>query len=373
MATVSSPAVVFGGQSPEHDVSILTGLQAAHTLAQGGAPVVAIYWSKTGEFFSVEPSLEGGAFEAGAPKGAKELRLVAGAGGGFIAAKGGLLGKDRPLDISALVNCCHGGPGEDGTLQAMLDLAGLAYSGPSVAAAALGMDKLAFAGAVAAAGLPALARALVEPGRAAPFAGPYIVKPRFGGSSIGIEVVEDWATAGALAGTSVHLRRGAVAEPYRPASYDLNIAVRTWPDLQLSAIERPLRSPGSGEILGYADKYLGGEGMVSAPRQLPAEIPEAMEKEVRDAATSVASLAMVRGVARIDFLVDGSDWYVNEVNTIPGSLAKYLWVDPSPVPFATLLGDMLTEAVRRPTYRPDATGADGSVLRSAGSIARKLG
>ncbi|MDQ6614035.1 MAG: hypothetical protein M3083_04645 [Actinomycetota bacterium] len=372
---MSAPAVVFGGPSPEHDVSILTGLQAAHTLAQGGAAVIAIYWAKTGDFFSADPALEGEAFLEGAPKGARELKLVAGPGGGFVAGKGGLLAKERPLDISAIVNCCHGGPGEDGTLQAALDLAGLAYSGPSVAGASLGMDKLAFGGAVTAAGLPALPRALVEPGRAAPWAtpGPFIVKPRFGGSSIGIEVVEDWATACALAASSVYLRRGAVVEPYRAASYDLNIAVRTWPELQFSAIERPLRSPGSAEILGYQDKYLGGEGMVSAPRELPADIPESLEKAIRDAAASVAALALVRGVARIDFLVDEGNWYVNEVNTIPGSLAKYLWVDPAPVPFATLLADLLAEAGRRPPFRPDATGADGSVLRSAGSIARKLG
>jgi D-alanine-D-alanine ligase len=375
MAAVSAPAVVFGGPSPEHDVSILTGLQAVHTLARGGESLTAIYWSKAGDFSSVDPHLEGGAFIDGTPKGSHPLKLVASPGGGFVSAKGGLLSKERPLEISAVVNCCHGGPGEDGTLQAAFDLAGVAYSGPSVAGASLGMDKLAFGGAVVAAGLPALPRALVEPGRSAPWPtpGPFIVKPRFGGSSIGIEVVEDWNTACALAASSVHLRRGAVVEPYRPDSYDLNIAVRSWPELQLSAIERPLRSPGSTEILGYRDKYLGGEGMVSAPRQLPAEIPESLEKAIREAATSVAALSLVRGVARIDFLVDDGNWYVNEVNTIPGSLAKYLWVDPAPVPFATLLADLVAEAQRRSTYRPDTTGADGLVLRSASSIARKLG
>ena len=373
---MSAAAVVFGGPSPEHDVSILTGLQAAHALAQGGRPVTAIYWDKGGHFFLVDSGLEGEAFLEGPPKGAKELRLVAAPGGGFVAGKGGLLGKERPLETGALVNCCHGGPGEDGTLQAALDLAGLPYSGPTVAGAALGMDKMAFAGAVIGAGLPALPRALIEPGRPSsppPTPGPYIVKPRFGGSSIGIEVVEDWATAIALAATSVHFRRGAVVEPYLPASFDLNLAVRAWPGLQLSAIERPLRSPGSGEILGYRDKYLGGDGMVSAPRELPAQIPEDLEKAIRDAASAVACLAMVRGIARIDFLVDGHDWYVNEINTIPGSLAKYLWVEPAQVQFSTLLTDMLVEAVKRPSYRPDATGADGTALRSASSIASKLG
>jgi D-alanine-D-alanine ligase len=373
---MSQPAVIFGGPSPEHDVSILTGLQATRALSDRG-PVTALYWSKAGEFHQVDPGLEAEAFVDGAPRGADQLRLAAGAAGGFYPMKGGRLRRDAPLDVDVVLNCCHGGPGEDGTLQGALDLAGLAYTGPSVAAAALGMDKLAFGAAVAGAGLPSLPREFLpgdgpEPASPPSWAGPYIVKPRFGGSSIGIEVVADWPTATALVRSSVHYRRGAVVEPYRPASFDLNIAVRTWPQLQLSAIERPLRSRGDGDILGYRDKYLGGEGLVSAARELPARIPDAVEKALREAATVIAALAMARGVARIDFLCEGDEWFVNEINTIPGSLAKYLWVAPGEVPFATLLGDMLEEGRRRPTVRYDSTGADGSALRSAGSIASKL-
>src|SRR5439155_20540844 len=158
---------------------------------------VAVYWSTTGDFFEVDPGLEGADFLDGAPRKASPLRLVAGEG---------LLGKRRPLDLTALVNCCHGGPGEDGTLQAALDLAGVRYTGPTVAGAALGMDKLAFGAVVAAAGLPTLPRMALAPSAQPAFSGPYIVKPRFGGSSIGIEVVEDAATAAALLGSSPHLR-----------------------------------------------------------------------------------------------------------------------------------------------------------------------
>ena len=373
---MSQPAVIFGGPSPEHDVSVLTGLQAARALTRAGHEVEAIYWTKTAEFYAVDAGLEAGDFLGGVPKGGRELRLVACPGGGFVGAKGGLRGKERALELSAVVNCCHGGPGEDGTLQAALDLAGVAYTGPTAAGAALGMDKLAFGGAVAQAGVPVLPRWPLDgqrPGPAPEGTGPYIVKPRFGGSSIGIEVVADWDTAVSYARSNVHQRRGAVVEPYRAASFDLNIAVRSWPELQLSAIERPLRSEGSGEILGYQDKYLGGEGMLSAPRQLPAEISETLAKAVRMAAETVAAVGQARGIARIDFLVDGDAWYVNEINTIPGSLARYLWVDPAPVEFTRLLTDMIDEAVRRPAFRYDASGADGTALRSAGSIAGKLG
>ena len=354
------PAVLFGGPSPEHDVSVLTGLQAARALGD----VTGVYWAKDGRFWEVDADLEAGAFAEGVPRKAGPLRLQAGEG---------LLGKRRPLELSAVVNCCHGGPGEDGSVQAALDLAGVAYTGPTVAGAALGMDKLAFGNVVTAAGMPSLPRLALTPTTEVPWEGPCIVKPRFGGSSIGIEVVKDGATAVALLPASPHLRGGAVVEPYRADAFDLNVAVRSWPELQLSNIERPLR-PAGGDILGYRDKYLGGEGLASARRELPAALPEAVADRLLDLARTVAALMGLRGVARIDFLAAGEgpdDVYVNEINTIPGSLARYLWVDPA-VPFRRLLDDLLEEAVRRPSFVWSTQGADGTALRAAGSIAGKL-
>ena len=161
-------------------------------------------------------------------------------------------------------------------------------------------------------------------------------------------------------------------EPYHEKLFDVQLAVRTWPELQLSAIERPLRTRSGGEILGYQDKYVGAEGMTSAPRELPAQIRPELERTIRTLSPEVASLVGLRGVARLDFLSDGDDVFVNEVNTIPGSLARYLWIEPT-VPFGSLLLDLLAEAIARPSASYSAAGADGSVLRVAGSIAGKLG
>ena len=369
---MSDVAVIFGGPSPEHDVSVLTGLQAARGLASGGRTPKALYWSKTGEWFEVDPALEAEAFLEGVPRGSSRLNQVAGAGGGFVEV-GGRLGRSRAIELDAALVCCHGGPGEDGTLQAVLDLAGIAYSGPTVAGAALGMDKLAFGAVVDQAGLATLPRVALAAGSPAPeYEGPYIVKPRFGGSSIGIDVVQDFATAQARLSANPHLRFGAVLEPYRPDLFDLQIAVRTWPELSLSAIERPIRSTSTADILDYRDKYVAGEGMAGANRELPAVIPDSLASGLRQAATTISAVAGVRGVARIDFLSDGETFVVNEVNTIPGSLARYLWVEP-PLPFARQLADLLEEARQRPTHGYSAAGADGTVLRSAGSIAGKLG
>src|SRR2546421_32725 len=203
------PAVLFGGPSPEHDVSVLTGLQAVRALADEGRAVTCIYWDKAGGFHQVDAT-EARAYVDGAPRGARSLRLVAAADGGFVAeGRGGLLGgKGGELELSAVLTCCHGGPGEDGSIQGAFALAGVAYTGPPTAGAALGMDKLAFGAAVTTAGLPSLPRALVagDP----PFDGPYIVKPRFGGSSIGIHVMGDWKSVRDMTAKGVHYHRCAV-------------------------------------------------------------------------------------------------------------------------------------------------------------------
>jgi D-alanine-D-alanine ligase len=371
----SSVGVIYGGPSPEHDVSILTGLQAVHALskAPGVGAVRSLYWSKSGEWFEVPPATEAAAFVEGVPSNSVRLRLISSPGGGFVKPGGGLRSKEERVEIKSVLICCHGGPGEDGTLQSALDLTGLPYSGPSAIGAALGMDKLAFSALMIYAGLPVLPRVPLNQHSQEPaFAPPYILKPRFGGSSIGIEVVADFETALARLNANAHLSRGAVLEPYQEEMFDLQLAARSWPEFGLSAIEKPLRTRGRGEILGYEDKYVGSEGMASAPRELPADISPELAGRIRSLAAEVAPLVDLRGVARIDFLSDGEDVFLNEVNTIPGSLSRYLWIEPR-LDFNALLVDLLAEAVERPAAVYSSAGSDGSVLRGAGSIASKLG
>jgi D-alanine-D-alanine ligase len=360
-------AVLFGGPAPEHDVSILTGLQALHEL-RGEREVTGIYWTKSNAFYLVASDIEAESFLDGVPRDTTEVQLRLGSHGGFYSVGR----KERRLELDAILLATHGGPGEDGSLQASLDLAGVCYSGPSAAGAALGMDKWAFGAVVAAAGLPTLPRALLTSTTASlDFDGPYILKPRFGGSSIGIDVVADLATAKARLSTNPHLGVGCVIEPFRSDLTDVQIALRTYPELSVSAIEKPLRRSSEKEILDYRDKYVGGEGMVSAPRELPAVLATGQSETIIAHARTIAAVASVRGVARIDFLANDHELFVNEINTIPGSLAKYLFIDP-PVAFSQLLRDLIAEAIERPTHVFSAAGADGLVLRSAGSIASKL-
>lgn len=355
---MSKPVVLFGGPSPEHDISVSTGLQAAHTLGD----VHAVYWDKEGRFLLVDASAEAADFAAGPPRKAREVSFCAEPGGGFLVRR-------RPLDVSAVLVCCHGGPGEDGTLQGALDLAGYRYTGSDRATSALCMDKLVFGATVAAAGLPTVPRRALDESEPPPFDPPFIVKPRWGGSSLGIEVVDDLATARALAASSPFLADGAVIEPFLPDVRDLQIAVRTYPAIELSAVEEPLRP---GGLYTYEQKYLAWGDAGAAARRLPAPLDAALEERLRELARRLVGILGLRSVARIDFLERGGEIYVNEVNTIPGSHAAYLWIDP-PLTRRRLLADMLTEAEQRPPRRFSTAGADGTALRAAGTIASKLG
>ncbi len=358
---MAHPAVVFGGPSPEHDISVLTGLQAARLLAEAGRDPIAIYWSKVGRWYRVDPSGEASDYATGPPPKSRELRFIAEPQVGWKI-------KRRRLAVDAVLICCHGGPGEDGTLQGAFDMAGIRYSGPSAAASAMAMDKLAFGGLIQAAGLPGLPRRLVVAGEEPDFPPPYIVKPRFGGSSIGIEVVDDYDTALALLRSSPHMDRGAVIEPYLDGGRDLNIAIRTYPELQLSAIEAPV----SERFYGYEEKYLAGGGIEGSARQLPAILPEELEGRIRSLAAMVTELAGIRSIARLDFLERDGQLWVNEINTVPGSMSLYLWVDP-PISRRQIVVDLVKEVeLARPRVFSTA-GADGVALRSAASIAAKLG
>jgi D-alanine-D-alanine ligase len=364
---VGQLAIVFGGPSPEHDISILTGLLCERVLREAGQDVVPLYWSRVGDWFQCPASGEPKDFLEGAPKGSTKLEVVLGAG--FQTPKKGL-GGGKALALDAALNCCHGGAGESGGLNSLFDLLGVPLTGGPAAIAALGMDKLAFGAVLAAHGLPTLPRVAVG-ADSVPFEGPYILKPRFGGSSIGIEVVEDLATARALAKSSVHLRQGAVVEPFVRGAIDLNMAYSTHPALQTSLLEKPL-APAEGEgIYSFEEKYLRTDGLVAAPRELPAQVPDAVLKEAERLTAAVVDVVGLKGVGRLDFLLIDDVLHVNEVNTIPGSMSLYLW--PSTVKPSTLLLGAVEEAKSAARFSAPAPFEPGAALRAAGGMAGKLG
>lgn len=374
MASTAPWAVVFGGPSPEHEISILTGLQAERVLTAAGHDVVPIYWAPTGDWFRVPAATEAKDYLEGAPSGSTPLEVRVSGEPGIYRRK--TFGAER-VEIEAALLCLHGGAGEGGGAAAVFSLLGIPATGSTLFAGAVGMDKLAFGGLMQAAGIPSLPREAVSTIVEPTFAGPYIVKPRFGGSSIGIEIADGVDAARALAATSIHLRTGAVVEPYRPELVDLNIAFRTFPSLEITPLEKPLRGDSGSALYSYAEKYLAGgagtdAGLTSAPREFPAQVPDAVAARARELAERVAEVTRLTGIVRVDLLLDEAtgELFVNEVNSIPGALSLYLWVPLQPA--ATVLLDALTEARDRRVVFPQAGFGGGAALRAAGGIAGKL-
>jgi D-alanine-D-alanine ligase len=326
-----------------------------------------------GAWFQIPSSSEAKDFLKGAPSGSKELDIVLSGQPGIYPKKG--LGK-KPLEIDAALLCFHGGLGEGGGAAAVFSFMDIPATGSTLFAGAVGMDKLAFGGLMHAAGIPSLAREAlrdsVDPG----FTGPYIVKPRFGGSSIGIEIVDDIGTARTIAKSSAHLQTGAVVEPYRPELVDLNISFRTYPALEMTDLERPLRSEGEKTgLYSYQEKYLAGgsgAGLTHAPREFPAKAPQAIHDKAAELARAVAEVTRLQGIVRVDLLWDEAkgDLFVNEVNSIPGALSLYLWAPKHPA--LTVLRDALMEAKDHPVVFPHSGFGQGVALRAAGGIAGKL-
>ena len=365
-------AVVFGGPSPEHEISILTGLQSERVLTRAGQQAVPLYWAPTGGWFVVPSGTEARDYLEGVPAGSKPVDIRLGADPGLFL-KGRL--RSERLWIDAALSCLHGGLGEGGGFVGLFALLGVPTTGSTVYASAVGMDKLAFGGLMLSAGIPSLPRVALEPDAEPTFPGPYIVKPRFGGSSIGIEIVDDIAAARAIARTSVHLRAGAVVEPFRRDLVDMNMSFRTAPTLEVSDLERPLRT--AEGVYSYADKYLAGgtgeeAGLSSAPRELPAKVPDAVSQQAAELARRVAAVTLLTGIVRVDFLYDAAreELFVNEVNSVPGAMALYLWAPKRSA--AEVLLAALVEARDAGVPAASSGFGSGAALRAAGGISGKL-
>ncbi len=309
-------AVIYGGPSPEHDISILTGLQAAKILSSK-YEVLNIYWSRDNRWFLVDNDLESKDFIENKNIFKKEITIKYDSNPGFYI-------KKKKIEIDLIVNSCHGGPGEDGTLQSLLALLEIDFTGPSLTTSQLCMDKYAFFALMNSNNIPVLEKHLVSEKVLPKFEGPYI----------------------------------------------LLVAVRSFPQIDYSDIEKPIRS-NNFELFSYTDKYLENGGLEGSKRELPANISKEIKDEINRILDLFMSIVDIRGIARVDFLLKDQELYINEVNTIPGSHALYLWESKGFSKFE-LMNDMISEA-RNSLSSWSTEGSDGTALKSAKDIKSKLG
>lgn len=370
-------AVFFGGRSVEHEVSIISGIQALTALDSSKYNPLPVYISKDNLFYAGEHMGDIESYKDMKSCMEKAVRVVLVPSDGRVALiryPSKRLGSNLVGMFDIALPVVHGTNVEDGTLMGLLEMLGVAYTGCDVTSSALGMDKYAMKAVLRQAGLPVL-DAMVFTGRQ--FAMdeddilnrieqglgyPVVVKPVNLGSSVGISLAADRAALKSAMDTALGFSPKALVEPAVQNLREINCSVLgDIDDAQSSVCEEPITSH---EILDFSDKYLsnageaGGEksGMSSLRRRLPADIPDEMEKRVRELAVKTFQALGCSGVARVDFLNDreSGELYVNEINTIPGSLSFYLW-EASGMNFARLLDRMIELAFKRQRERQALT------------------
>jgi D-alanine-D-alanine ligase len=377
MADQQRVAVLFGGRSPEHDVSIVTGLQALQAIDSARYEAFPVYVSPQGEWLYGEPLAWRNTYlpDPGVRQGLESVTLDLNAQdrGVLLPRDGGLFRRPRPITFDVAVLAFHGTNGEDGGMQGLFELANIPYTGMRTLASAVLMDKAATKRMLRAAEIPLLPdvtlarpqeglmmpRAAVEAALGASRF-PAIVKPNHLGSSIGVAKVNDVEELLAVLPQIFKLDPIVMVEPYVSPLVEYNVAVSAITGaVRSSAIERPKRVE---ELLDFKQKYLSGgnnkaqtkqpgemsQGMLSLTRDLNPSLPADVERQIRGCAERAFVAVGGTGAPRIDFLSNaqtGEIW-LNEINPCPGSFGFFLWeaVEP-PILFTHLLTGLIEEAL----------------------------
>lgn len=361
----------FGGKSVEHEVAVISASQTLAALDADKYEVIPVYISKDNELYTGEALKDVNNFkdmkkllsqcqQVALQRDKRKVNLLR------YPAKLFTNPVIASLDLAFPV--VHGTNGEDGSLQGFFQLLGLPYVGSDVAASAAGMDKWASKCLLQGAGLPVLpgycfnsTYYFAAPEKVAEkleglFAYPMIVKPVNLGSSVGVVKAADRPALFQAIELAASFAQRILVEPVVENLKEVNCAVfGDFEYTEASACEEPISS---GELLSYADKYQAGakgavsgdgsKGMGGAKRKLPADIDGATEARVKDLAQKAFLALNCSGVVRVDFLIDQKDGqiYINELNTIPGSLSFYLW-EAAGKSFRQLTEDMINLALKR--------------------------
>ncbi len=361
--------VMFGSRTCEHEVSIISAVQLMRNVNREKYDVIPVYISQKGEWFTGEPLLDIKTYTPFDPykKGIVPVRLDLTAGSGallhYVPAKG-LLGGGKE-EIVARLECVvpvmHGLHGEDGSLQGVLEMAGLPYTSTGVTGSAVGMDKITMKRFFRGCGFPilpdtAMTRseferdgegAMDKVEAALPY--PVFVKPACLGSSIGVSRADDRAGLRDALELAFSYDRRVLIEQGLDHPIEVNCSVLGFDGERRASV---LEMPNSGAaFLDFSEKYLAGsggsKGMASLKRIVPAPIGEELTKELQDLSLRVFDAVDCKGVVRIDYMLDrhSDNYYITEINTIPGSLAYYLWQE-SGLKYSQLIDEMVDCAMK---------------------------
>ncbi|MBR5528059.1 MAG: D-alanine--D-alanine ligase [Clostridia bacterium] len=372
MALKVNVGVLFGGKSVEHEVSVISGLQAYRNLDQEKYRPIAIYISKKGEMYVGDKLSEISSFSGDINALLKESTRVTLVNDGgkinIVRYPAKTFAKNILDTIDVALPVVHGTNVEDGTLSGFLHSISCPYAGCDILSSALGMDKYAAKMIMKAAGLPVLdcvvfSRREYQLGTEkvigkieAQTRYPVIVKPVNLGSSVGIKKASDKEALVDALEYAFEFADRVLVENAVINMREINCSVLGDKDgAKASECEEPINHD---EILSYADKYLSGgkgskggsksAGMADTKRLLPAPISDEMKIKVQEYAVGAFMSLGCSGVSRVDFLVDKDtdEIYINEINTIPGSLSFYLW-EATGLKYPDLLDELIRLALKR--------------------------
>lgn len=367
-------AVIFGSRSCEHDVSIISALQLIEAAKTAGFTVTPVYISREGLWYTGEALTQIETFREFNPmgKGITRVNLDVSANAGDLWAwppqRAGLFAKvPSPIaHIDVAIPVLHGLHGEDGTVQGLLEMANIPYASSGVLGSAVGMDKIAMKQMLRGAGYPVLdyvwcTRDQLKADREAiverierEIKYPAFVKPAALGSSIGVSKANNREELDRALDLAASYDRRILVEVGINNPVEINCAALGYgEDVRTSVCEMPVPSTGD-KFLNFFEKYLrnagtkgeSSRGMKSLSRVVPAPIGEELTERIQRMTKEIFKLLDCRGTVRIDFILDENDvLYVNEPNTIPGSLAFYLWQECG-VSFGKLVEIMVEDALR---------------------------
>lgn len=341
-------AVFFGGRSSEHEISVITGMYAVNLLRSAEYRVLPVYLPVEGGMYCSERLRGVEDFRDGMPGELKKVFLTESA----------LRLCSRPkkefAKLDCALNCCHGGGGEGGVLSALLEWHGVRSASPQLAPSAVFLDKSLSKYVLKGLGIPVVDSLTVwkssPVGESVERIGgalgyPVVVKPARLGSSVGISVAENAEELSKALAFAFCLDGCVLAEKYLSGKRDLNCAAyRRGGEIVLSAVEEVFSG---NPILTFGEKY---EGACERSSEIPAQITAQQEAEIRSELLRVYEAFALCGVVRADFLLCDGKVYFNELNTVPGTLATYLF-GGSLTSARALLVALIEDALARPQER----------------------
>ena len=378
-------AMLFGGKSVEHEVSVISGIQALMNMDTEKYELIPVYLTKKNEMYvgddigKIESYQDIHALLSRSKRVImvnenEKIRLVSYPPKKF--------GKSPEMEIDIVFPVVHGTNVEDGALQGYLKTIGVPFVGCDVTASAVGMDKYIMKAILKEAGVPVLDGQIFTLSDYAEIETmmdeiekrtgyPAIVKPVNLGSSVGISVAKNRVELSNSIDDAFRYATKVLVEHAITNLREINCAVLgDENEAEASECEEPLHTK---DILSYEDKYVsnakggGSKGMASVSRKIPAELTPEKREEVRRMAVKAFQALGCNGVSRIDFMIDEDTGklYFNEINTIPGSLSFYLW-EPMGIPYKELLDRMIALSLKRVRTEGNLTFTfDTNILNTA--------